>query len=83
MHICLSNEFVPFIGTLFDKMAANDNPNVPELEQQMGGEEYYNRELFVSLKCHQLNDCLASKNMIKERGILLDKLQEKMPGFYG
>lgn len=51
-------------------MATNDNPIAPPLEQQIGEEEYYNREVFVSLKCHQLNDLLASKNMIKERGIL-------------
>ena len=63
-------------------MATNDNPIAPELEEQFGEEEYYNRELFVSIKCHQLNDRLASKNITKERSILLDNLQAKMPGFY-
>lgn len=78
----MSNMLSSFLGTLSIKITSYSNTNVPQNDDQVVEDEYYNREVFVSAKCHCLNDCLAAKNITHERGSLLENLQARVARFY-
>ncbi|KAH0637997.1 hypothetical protein KY290_036866 [Solanum tuberosum] len=64
-------------------MADNVNHVEEQIQENTLGDEIFYHEWFVFANFHRLYDHFLTKNIIKERDMLLDNLEECMPGLYG
>ena len=64
-------------------MASGHASNFPEIAPEIEIEDYFDATRFLSSKCARKYDEYLGRAIVKEKGICLDKLEERMPDFYG